>query len=256
MSRFKLLLSFLVCILTPVTLCFVSAKTIYDHTYTRLAAYPVPNVWLECDPMNSYVAAMVYTGDGQRPNNYFRDVSVLVTSISKDGGVDGGDWADVAYWKVFIFDMGDRAEFHSHFSLRALAAGGTNVMVRRMRRPTNSVWRTPIGTHPTTGLPIYYFTFSVWEEHWKGIYGHVYAMGAVPVFKGGKKDMPFLPLIWTSYGMDHTNLTYLGSGTNHGLYATPGDPGEDMPLNVDGDPVALFLYNHFLPWGQIGRAHV
>ena len=62
--------------------------------------------------------------------------------------------------------------------------------------------------------------------------------------------MPFLPLIWTSYGMDHTNSSYLGSGTNHGLYATPEVPGEDMPLNVDGDPVALYLYNHYLPWGH------
>ena len=105
MSLSKLLLSLVVFILAPVTLCFGSAKTLYDHTYAKLAAYPVPNVWLEGDPTNSYVAAMLYTGDGQRPNNYFRDVSVLVTSIGKDGGVDGGDWADVAYWKVFIFDV-------------------------------------------------------------------------------------------------------------------------------------------------------
>ena len=97
-------------------------------------------------------------------------------------------------------------------------------MVRIIRRPTNWVWKTPIGYHPTTGQKIYYFTFSVWLEQWKGIYDHVYAMGAVPVFKGGQKDMPFLPLIWVSYGMDHTNSTYLGSGTNRGLYATPDVP--------------------------------
>jgi hypothetical protein len=90
MCRSKLLLSLLVFILAPVTLCFGSAKTLYDHTYTKLAAYPVPNFWLEGDPLNSYVAAMIYTGDGQRPNNYFRDVSVLVTSIGKDGGWTAG----------------------------------------------------------------------------------------------------------------------------------------------------------------------
>jgi hypothetical protein len=36
--------------------------------------------------------------------------------------------------------------------------------------------------------------------------------------------MPFLPLIWVSYGMNPTNSTYssaVGSGTNRGLYAAP-----------------------------------
>ncbi len=235
----------------PITLCFGSAKTLYDHTYSKIAAYPVPNVWFEDEPTNSFVAAMIYTGDGLRPNNYFRDVSIMATSLGKDGSVDGGDWADVAYWKVFIFDVtaGPRSLMRNHFSLRALASG-TNAMVRNMRRPTNSLWRTPIGTHPTTGQNIYYFTFSVWVEHWQAAVNHVYAMGAVPVFKGGRKDMPFLPLIWVSYGMDHTNSAYLGSGTNEGLYAAPDVPGEMVPLNADGDPVALFLYNHHLPWGH------
>ena len=142
MSLSKLLLSVVVFILAPVTLCFGNAETLYDHTYKQLAAYPVPNVWLEGDPTNSYVAAILYTGDGLRPDNYFRNVAVCATSIGNDGGVDGGDWADVAYWKVFIVDVtaGDRSEMRNHFSVRALAAGGTNVWVKHMRRPTNAVW--------------------------------------------------------------------------------------------------------------------
>jgi hypothetical protein len=86
MSLSKLLLSLLVFILAPVTLCFGSPKTLYDHTFANLAAYPVPNVWLEGDPMNSYVAAIVYTGDGQRPNNYFRDVSVAAKRPREEEG--------------------------------------------------------------------------------------------------------------------------------------------------------------------------
>jgi hypothetical protein len=249
MSLSKLLLSLLVFILAPVTLCFGYAATLYDHTYSKLAAYPVPNVWLEDDPTNSYVAAIVYTGDGLRPNNYFRDVSVCVTSIGKDGGIDGGDWHSVAYWKVFIFDVGDRAECHNHFSLRALASG-TNVWVKHLRRPTNATWGGNVWFHPTTGQKIYYFTFSVFDRWWKAIPNHVYAMGAVPVFKGGRKDMPFLPLIWLSYGMAPTNGSYLGSGTNSGMYDTPGLPDEDGPLNVDGDTAALFLGDYHLPWGH------
>ena len=85
-------------------------------------------------------------------------------------------------------------------------------------------------------------------------------MGAVPVFKGGQKDMPFLPLIWVSYGMAPTNSTYLGSGTNRGLYAAPGLPDALVPmLNADGDMPALFLGDPHLPWGNaapffMGRA--
>ncbi|MEI8290537.1 MAG: M4 family metallopeptidase [Verrucomicrobiota bacterium] len=252
MSLTKLLLTLLVSILMPVTLCFGNSRYLYDHTYTKLAAYPVPNVWLEGDPTNSYVAAMIYTGDGLYPSRNLQSVSVLVTSLGKDGGVDGGDWADVAYWKVFIFDVtaGDRSEMRNHFSVRALAAGGTNVIVAHFRRPTNSTWNSPIGYHPT-GQKIYYFTFDVRVLHLKTIYGHVYAMGAVPVLKGGQKDMPFLPLIWLSYGMAPTNSTYLGSGTNRGMYGTPGLPDALSPmLNADGDMPALFLGDPHLPWGN------
>ena len=71
------------------------------------------------------------------------------------------------------------------------------------------------------------------------------------MFKGGQKDMPFLPLIWVSYGMAPTNSTYLGSGTNRGMYAAPGIPDALVPmLNADGDMPALFLGDPHLPWGN------
>ena len=189
---------------------YAGAKTLYDHTYSRLASTTISNYWDEENPMNSQIAGFIYTGDGQRPNNFFRDVSVLVGTVGLDGTINGGDIKQVQKWKLFIFDMGDRKLMKNNFSL-ANMQDDSQYFTKYFRHPTNSVWASPIGTQGTTGMKIYYLTFSIWTQQWKPITNHVYVMGVLPVYKGPR---PFYVQQFVSSGMDPWNSTYLGSGTN------------------------------------------
>jgi len=189
---------------------YAAAKTLYDHTYSKLACTTMSNFWDEENPMNSQIAGFIYTGDGQRPANFFRDVSVLVGTVGLDGSINGADIKQVQKWKLFIYDMGDRALMKNNFSL-ANMQDETKYFTKYFRHPTNSVWASPIGTQTTTGMKIYYLTFSIWTQQWKPITNHVYVMGVLPVYKGPR---PFYVQQFVSQGMDPWNSTYLGSGTN------------------------------------------
>ncbi|MEI8346892.1 MAG: hypothetical protein WCG27_05465 [Pseudomonadota bacterium] len=216
-----------------------SAKTLYDHTYSKLAATTVSNYWDSDNPMNSQIAGFIYTGDGARPSNYFRDVSVLVGTVGLDGKIDGGDIKQVQKWKLFIFDMGDRALMKNNFSL-ANMQDESKYFTMYFRHPTNSVWASPIGTQTTTGMKIYYLTFSIWTQKWLPIKNHVYVMGVLPVFKGNNR--PFYVQQFVSSGMDPWNSTYLGSGTNAAIMHNKTLELAGLPSLFFPDPT-LCLFN-------------
>ena len=211
---------------------YAAAKTLYDHTYSKLAATTISNYWDADNPMNSQVSGFIYTGDGQRPNNFFRDVSVLVGTVGLDGTINGGDIKQVQKWKLFIFDMGDRKLMKNNFSLVNMQ-DDTKYFTKYFRHPTNSVWASPIGTQSTTGMKIYYLTFSIWTQQWKAITNHVYVMGVLPVFKGPR---PFYVQQFVSSGMDPWNSTYLGSGTNAAIFHNKTLADAGLPSLFFPDP--------------------